>query len=127
MPYVDAEKSREARRRYARSHPEVIKRAALRCRIRTKNKAVALLGGQCVVCAEKDLRLLTINHVNGDGFVDRQKFQQQMGGTNPDGIAMYRALIAGRRDTNDLDIRCYNHNILYEYEIGRRSWIEGLV
>ena len=131
MPYANKEKYRETQRvyqaRYRQENPEKFRLAALKSRIRAKMFAIDQLGGECVVCEETDLRLLTINHINGDGYVDREKFKNQMGGTNPDGIAMYRAIKAGRHSGEGLDVRCYNHNILYEYELGRRGWIEGLV
>ena len=96
----------------------------LRCRINTKRKAIHILGGECVVCGETDLRLLTVNHINGDGHEDRQNHARRRGYANPDGIAMYRAINQGKRTTDDLDVRCFNHNILYEYELGRRQWTE---
>ena len=78
-----------------------------------------MLGGECVICGESDLRLLTINHKNGDGHKERAE-----SGTNRGGVAIYRIINSGQRSLEDLDVRCYNHNILYEYEIGRRQWSE---
>ncbi len=119
MPYADEAKNRAATMVWRQNNPEATARIARRCNRKTKAKAIAMLGGCCVVCGESDLRLLTINHKNGDGYKERQSF-----GTNPDGIAMYRTINSGQRSLEDLDVRCYNHNILYEYEIGRRQWDE---
>lgn len=65
---------------------------------------------QCVLCKTTDIRVLTINHLNGDGSRDR------------DGriCRTYRLILDGR-SVNDLDIRCHNCNILYEFELGRRK------
>lgn len=64
----------------------------------------------CCNCGTKDIRVLTINHINGDGHKER-----------PDRVSrVYRHVRRGRT-TSDLDVRCFNCNILYEYELGRRS------
>jgi hypothetical protein len=79
-----------------------------------KQQAIAFLGGKCVVCGITDMRILQINHVNGGGSKE-----------NMFGEAMYKAIIQGTRIIEDLDVRCANHNLLYEYESGRRrtpSW-----
>lgn len=119
MPYADPAKNKETNIAWRRDNPDAWALIQLRCRINTKRKAIEALGGRCVVCGETDLRLLTVNHVKGDGHKDRRQY-----GVNPDGLAMYRAINQGKKDTDDLDVRCFNHNILYEYELGRRSWTE---
>lgn len=58
-----------------------------------------------MVCGATDLRILTLNHKNGDGHSDSNH--------------IYRDIVSGRRKTDDLDVRCMNDNILYEYEMGR--------
>lgn len=75
-----------------------------------KTQALNQLGGCCVVCGITDMRILQINHLNGGG-------QQE----SRFGIDMYQAIIKGMRSTDDLDVRCANHNIIYEYESGRRA------
>ena len=75
-----------------------------------KTEALNKLGGKCVACGIDDMRVLQINHVNGGGS-----------GENLFGIDMYSAIIKGTRSTADLDVRCANCNIIYEYESGRRS------
>jgi len=123
MPYANAEVAREYRNSYARrwraNNPEKSRLLGLRGRNRAKVNALTVLGGKCVVCGEDDPRLLTVNHINGDGHKERQNPKRCQ-----DGLAMYRAINQGKRDTDDLDVRCFNHNILYEYELGRRTWLE---
>ena len=69
-------------------------------------KAIIKLGGKCVVCGETDVRILQINHINGGGNQERKK-------RNP--VSFYLDIIAGRRKTDDLDVRCVKHNILARY------------
>ena len=116
--------ARRAEQKYRHNHPEWWAMVALRSRIRTKRRAINALGGCCVICGQTDLRILTINHLNGDGNAERLAFRAAHKGANPDGIYLYRAINSGRRGLESLDVRCYNCNILYEYEIGRRQWIK---
>lgn len=73
-----------------------------------RGKAINKLGGKCVNCGETDLRVLQVNHLNGGG------------GKDDKGLVFYRKIVKGERDIEDLDVRCANCNILYEYEAGRR-------
>lgn len=84
---------------------------------RLKEKVHSMLGGKCVVCGITDSRILTINHKNGDGAYYRKKHG---GHLVPKRI--YLDVLKGRIDIRTLDLRCHNHNILYEYETGRRHW-----
>lgn len=72
-------------------------------------KAVKRLGGICVDCGETDLRVLQINHKNGGGFRELRTRQ----------IQFYMEVAEGKRA--DVDLRCANCNIRYEYERGKRS------
>jgi hypothetical protein len=74
-------------------------------------KVSGLNNPTCICCGEDDIRVLTINHKNGDGFSDRRGDRV---------CDTYRKIRLGR-DTKDLEVRCYNCNILYEYEENRRS------
>lgn len=97
-------------REYRRTHREqcqVTRRLYVQ---RLRLDIIKLLGGKCVVCGTTDTRILCINHLNGNGGPEaRSHFQ------------FYMNILSGRRAHDDLDIRCYNDNILYEYEVGRRS------
>ncbi len=74
-----------------------------------KLKVIGLLGGSCVGCGITDIRLLTVNHKNGGGTKEKHHIGW-----------IYPEIVAGRRTTDDLDLRCYNCQVLYEYEVGRR-------
>jgi len=76
-------------------------------KVSTLNKPV------CVNCGNDDIRVLTINHKNGDGAKERNISKHRMSRLSRD--------IQKGRTTSDLDVRCYNCNILYEYEQGRRN------
>jgi hypothetical protein len=78
-----------------------------------KMKALQLVSGkhipECCICGIKDPRLLSINHINGDGHKDSKKYGNMA-------VAVNKG-----RDTSDLDVRCHNCNILYEYICDRRG------
>jgi hypothetical protein len=66
----------------------------------------------CIKCGISDIRVLTINHINGDGAMERKKTNR---------ISRIYRDIKSEREVSDLEVRCYNCNILYEYERGSRS------
>ncbi len=68
-----------------------------------REKAVEILGGKCVRCGETDVHVLQINHL--DETYHGMKKQ-----------SLYRGIVRGTLDRSKLDIRCANHNVLYEYE-----------
>lgn len=68
-------------------------------------RAILFLGGECTSCGCDDLRVLEVNHINEKhSRVLRQK-------------ELHEA-IDGKSE--NLEVRCANCNILYEYEVGRR-------
>lgn len=67
----------------------------------------------CVKCEIDNLRILCINHLNGDGRKDLEKHSGK--------YRFYRAIVNGIRPIYDLNLLCRNHNILYEFEAGRRN------
>lgn len=71
----------------------------------------------CIGCQCDDIFVLSINHVNGGG---RKEVAYKV---NP--RALYRDILSGQRQTSDLDIRCHNCNIRYEYERGYRKVPRG--
>ena len=95
--YYQAHKSERAD--YARSYL-----------LTAKTEAIRILGGKCLDCGLTDIRVLQVNHKNGGGRKE-SRF----------GTDMYLAIINGKRKTDDLDVRCANHNIIYEYERGSRK------
>lgn len=80
-------------------------------------QAIKIMGGVCVNCNENNILVLQINHLNGGGIQE-----YNYGKTHR---SVYRDIIDGKRNISDLDIRCSNCNILYEYERGARTnWFE---
>ncbi len=106
-----ASKHRESERERARKWYKVHKEQELESRWAERQKVLELLGGECIKCGITDIRLLQINHKNGGGFAERRKFGYWK---------VIRDILKGGRDTSDIDLRCANCNILYEYECGRR-------
>lgn len=79
---------------------------------KAKKDVIALLGGKCSKCGMTDMHLLNINHKNGNGRKERGKH-----GTS----ILHQDILKGRREIDDLNLLCFNCNILYEYEVGRRK------
>ena len=80
----------------------------------TRKRAIDMLGGKCVQCGEIDTRILQFNHLKGDGADDRRRYKP---------MQFVHAILNGKRTTEDLDIRCANCQLLYEFETGRRQWL----
>lgn len=111
---------------WRKTHPDYLKnyRQTEKCKNanrqrywKLRRKIIELLGGKCVRCGEIDIRILQINHKNHDGKKEHNS-----------GKAInkfYRAILNGERPKDDLEIRCANCNIIYEYETGRRKLYEG--
>lgn len=64
-----------------------------------------MLGGKCVNCGCDNTDALEINHKNGGGTRERR----ERNGSK----AFYLAILSGRRDSADLEIRCKVCNILH--------------
>ena len=78
--------------------------------------AVKTLGGKCCVCGISDLRVLQINHINGEGVELYSSGRRKPVVTNHRLVSM----LAG--ETHDhLEVRCCNCNYLHEYERGNIS------
>jgi hypothetical protein len=115
MPYKDKNKKKEHDSKYSREYyPEWYRKNKteklndIKKRFREQRKQVIeLLGGKCVRCGFSDWRVLQVNHKNGGGSKERR-----MKGTH----GIFREILSGKRSTDDLDLRCANCNILYQYE-----------
>ena len=78
-------------------------------KIKSLQKVSNLIIPKCCICGETDPRLLTINHINGEGGIDNKHYGNMS-------IAIQRG-----RSIDDLDVRCFNCNILYEFECNRKG------
>jgi phage FluMu protein Com len=94
---------------YYREHQEEYAQRAISRLWKMKIAAIEKLGGRCVACGIDDMRVLQINHLNGRNG-DRKEV----------GDRIYKKIIAGTRVLDDLDVRCANCNVIYEYERGYR-------
>jgi len=86
--------------------------------IRMRLQLIEMLGGKCIKCGMADVRVLQINHLHGNRReAESGKKEFVRTGT----MTFYWDVLKGRRKTDDLDLRCANCNILYEFETGRRQ------
>ncbi len=99
--------------RYYYKHKKEYKQKRWKLALDIHKKAIKILGGKCIICGIDDLRILQINHIDGEGTKEYKKIGNYI---------FYKSIIDGKRNLDDLDVRCANHNILYEYETGRRKW-----
>lgn len=76
-----------------------------------KRKLCEILGNKCVRCGITDIRILTINHLDGNGKAHKEKLGR--------GYMFYQKLIENPEERKRVELRCMNCNILYEYERGR--------
>jgi hypothetical protein len=95
-------KHRDKIKEYDKKRPDYGKQSRL-----VHEKAIRKLGGKCVRCGETDIRVLQINHINGGGCRELSRRKA---------TSFYRDIVAGRRKTDDLDVRCANCNILARYK-----------
>lgn len=82
------------------------------------DKVIDLLGGKCIShikyfgCECIDKRILQVNHIDGGGCKEFKKVGS---------IRFYKAILDGKRKTDDLDVRCANCNILFKWENKERT------
>ncbi len=69
--------------------------------------AILKIGDKCAECGITDMRVLQINHLNGGGGKDQRYY-------GSGSLGLHRAIVSGRRNTNDLNILCANHNVLFK-------------
>lgn len=81
----------------------------IRYREKLKLEGIKRLGGKCIKCGITDPRILTINH-----FFHKRPYRERKTGDNWIEFHMRRI------DIDDIELRCFNCNILYEHEIGHR-------
>lgn len=91
--------------------------------LKEKIKVLQIISGlkrpECCKCGCRDIRVLTINHINGGGAAERKRLGRNHGRT------MRLKLMDGTRSPQGLDVRCANCNVLHEYERGRSRMPRG--
>ena len=103
---------REWGRQYQKTHRKLGALNARKTYWKVRKKTILILGGKCVKCGETDWRVLQINHKNGGGAKEFRDTHPQI---------FYLRIVQGLRSTEDLELRCANDNIRYEFEVGRRQ------
>jgi hypothetical protein len=90
-----------------------------RKRLRLKLKLIKMMGGKCCKCGIEDYRVLQFNHINGGGNKERKDKKSY------DPCKHYTEILRNKRYLTDIDLRCANCNIIYEYEMGRLGKHDG--
>lgn len=96
----------KTRRLWAAKNPAAAKGAQRRCTQRLKLLVLGHYGGAfCRCCKERDLRFLTLDHVNNDGNVQRRAVQEL-------GAGVYAYLARHKYPQKPkLQVLCYNCNL----------------
>lgn len=107
-------KHQERTKVYRDTNRDAIRADGMQYRKTTHQRIVEFLGGKCVVCGETDWQILMPNHKNGGGKKERRALYNST-------QSFYLDILSGNRRHDDLDLRCANHNVLYEFEVGRHT------
>ena len=95
-------------REYRRKDPERtrVKAKHFHAKYRDQDRTLvyAKYGGQCACCGEKEIRFLTVDHVNNDGHIERKK------GIYTNGSQFYRWIIQNNFPS-DYQLLCFNCNL----------------
>lgn len=86
--------------RYRRKHAKRLRIRLKKEAIQIKLNAIQRYGGECIVCGEDELAVLTFDHVNDDGAEERKR--------EAGGIALYRRLLNLSAKRKDLQVMCFN-------------------
>src|SRR5207245_5877411 len=117
------EAARNIWRKYAENHHLENLEISRKYRFETKIKAIKNIGGACVNCGCKDVRLLTVNHKEGNGLKHLLSMSKNRGNAS---FELYRRIANRTINNKDFDSRCYNCQILFEYERGMRTYPKEL-
>lgn len=106
------EKDKESRRKYNKTHPEVVREQGRRRRAKDRQRVLDKFGGKCAHCGFDDPRALQIDHVNGGGKKEIKEIGQyacQVKARN-DSSGAYQLLCANcnwikRFDNNEINIK----------------------
>ena len=65
------------RRKYEKENPDKVRRWNRKAQRNKRLRIIEWLGGKCVGCGIKDMRVLQVDHINGDGAEHRRKHPNQ--------------------------------------------------
>lgn len=68
-----------------------------------RNSVIQLYGGKCACCGEANLAFLTIEHINGDGHLERKAL-------NGGGATSLYLRLHNKPKRGDLEVLCQNCN-----------------
>lgn len=91
MPYKDVVKHRESQRAWAARH-----------KIVSRSKAMEILGGECVDCGNRDVRVLQFDHII--------PVMRKRSGSNSYKVAL--AIVRGTLNSKEIALRCANCHVL---------------
>ena len=83
-----------------------------RYRLDAKLRVIEMFGGRCVVCWERNPLVLTLNHI--DGYRGARPENGSRGGW-----PLYMKILNGEESRDKYDLRCYNCQIIYEFQRGK--------
>ncbi len=70
-----------------------------------------MFGSRCVRCGERNPLVLTLNRADGHDGINPKT--ESRGGFPP-----YLKILAGKEDMDRYDLRCYNCQVMYEFQRG---------
>lgn len=99
-----SESIREYGKEYRNKNKEILARNQKQKRLDLKIEILNKIGrGKCAICGDKNLAHLTIDHINGNGSLERKKYGK--------GFNFYFAIKKGRvKNLDNLRVLCWNHN-----------------
>jgi ssDNA-binding Zn-finger/Zn-ribbon topoisomerase 1 len=118
MPYKDPQKQEEYFKRYRK---EVAHKYYWRAyRKKKRIELLLLLGGKCMKCGFHDLRILQVDHINGNGYKERQESSSSYD-------YWYKILQKVKKGSKDYQLLCPNCNWIKRVEkreFGGGHWSE---
>lgn len=79
----------------------------------SRQKAINILGGKCVVCGITDVRVLQIDHINGGGWIDINKRK---------GSYYRRVVESVKNKENKYQLLCANHNWIKKWDNDEKGY-----
>lgn len=78
-----------------------------------RNKIIDFLGAKCVACGVTDKKILCFNHIK-----EKPKYESTLN-------VIYKLKSGSYKPNVDIDLRCHNCNVIYEYEVGKRQGLSN--
>jgi hypothetical protein len=122
-PYIDRKEYKKSRKEadhiYRENHKEYLIKHQMEEYYKNKSIIFGLLGDKCSVCGCKDVNILNIDHINGNGKDERLIYSN-----GPLGIIRKLKKEGWKKDylKSQYQLLCYNHNLTKE---GKRGYLDG--